>query len=33
MIAVKKKRLITAMDILKIVAAMLMAWQHLVILL
>ena len=33
MIAVKKNRLITAIDILKIVAAMFMAWQHLVILL
>ena len=33
MIAVKKKRFITTIDILKIVAAMFMAWQHLVILL
>ena len=33
MIAVKKKRFITTIDILKIVATMFMAWQHLVILL
>ena len=33
MIAVKKKRFITTIDILKIVATMFMTWQHLVILL
>ena len=33
MIAVKEKRFITTIDILKIVATMFMAWQHLVILL
>ena len=33
MIAVKKKRFITTIDILKIVTTMFMAWQHLVILL
>ena len=33
MIAVKKKRFITTIDILKIVATMFMAWQHLGILL
>ena len=33
MIGVKEKRFITTIDILKIVATMFMAWQHLVILL
>ena len=33
MIAVKEKRFIATIDILKIVATMFMAWQHLVILL